>query len=740
MSTDAPASIAPAAAEGPAPPPYAKRVRTPTRLQMEATECGAASLAIVLEYLGSFVPLSKLREECGVSRDGSKASNVLKAARKYHLEAKGFRKEPHEVASLPLPAIVHWNFNHFLVVEGFERGRVYLNDPASGPTSVTQEEFDLAFTGVVLSFKPTEAYKPSGRRPSMLAMLRRRLDGSRDALVFIALAGICLLLPGLVVPVFGMVFVDEVLVGGQSSLLPALLLAMAITAGLRAALTYLQRSALLKLVSRLGVKMSSGFLWHALRLPVGFYLARSPGDLADRVHANDSVAQMLSGRISGIVLDLVLVLFYAAFMLYLDPWLTLIGFATAAGHLLLLRGAERMRTDLSRRVGQQAGKLAGVESGGLQMIETIKGTGSESEFFAQWAGYQAKVVVAQQDLARRDQLLLTCTDLLGRLNALLVLSIGALRVMDGHMSLGMLVAFQTLMMSFIQPIESLSQVGAGLQQLRGDLERLDDVLGHEVDEVVRAGETADALDADGQARRLTGALELRAVTFGYLPFSPALVTDLSLKIAPGQRVALVGGSGSGKSTVARLVTALYAPWEGEILFDGRRREALPRAALTSSVAIVDQEVTLFEGSVRENLTLWDDTVPEADVVQAAKDACIHDDIAKLPGGYDGKVLEGGSNFSGGQRQRLEIARALVRQPALVVLDEATSALDPETEQRVDANLRRRGCSCLIIAHRLSTIRDSDEIIVLERGRVVQRGSHEDLLAQGGIYQELITTA
>jgi NHLM bacteriocin system ABC transporter peptidase/ATP-binding protein len=702
---------------------------------MEATECGAASLAIVLEHFGTFVPLSKLREECGVSRDGSKASNVLKAARKYGLEARGYRKEPHELNGMPLPLIVHWNFNHFLVVEGFTDTRVYLNDPAAGPTSVTAEEFNHAFTGVVISCVPTAEYKPGGRRPSLTRMLLGRLEGSRNAVLFVALAGLCLLVPGLVVPIFGMVFVDEVLVAGQRDWLPALLLAMGLTALLRAALTGLQQAYLLKLMTRLGVKMSSSFLWHALRLPASFYLARSPGDLAERVRANDEVAHILSGRISGIAIDLMLVGFYFAFMLYLDPWLTLIGLGTLAAHLLLLRGAERIRTDLSRRVGQHSGKLAGVATGGLQMIETIKGTGSESEFFAQWAGYQAKLAVAQQELARRDQLLLMLSDLLSRGNSLLVLAIGALRVMDGHMSLGMLVAFQSLMVSFVHPVESLAQVGAGLQQLRGDLERLDDVLEHEKDESVAAAASEEA----AKPRRLSGELALKNVTFGYLPFSPPLVNDLTLRLAPGQRLALVGGSGSGKSTVAKLVCGLYRPWQGDILLDGEARQALPRTAITSSVAIVDQEVTLFEGTIRENLTLWDETIPEADVVQAAKDACIHDDIAKLPGGYDAKVLEGGANFSGGQRQRLEIARALTRHPSLVVLDEATSALDPETEQRVDTNLRRRGCSCLIIAHRLSTIRDSDEIIVLERGKVVQRGAHEELLAQEGLYSQLITT-
>ena len=709
------------------------RARTPTRLQMEATECGAAALAIILEYYGTFVPLAKLREQCGVSRDGSKASNVLKAARTYGFDARGYRKEPAELRRMQMPVIVHWNFNHFLVVEGFGKRRVYLNDPANGPTSVTYEEFDRSFTGVVLTCVPTADYRPLGRRPSMWPSLARRLTGARKAMVFIALAGLALAIPGMAAPVFGMVFVDEVLVAGKVDWLPALLLGLACTAALRAVLTWLQRIHLLKLLMRLGVAMSSGFLWHALRLPIGFYFARSPGDLAARVQLNDAVAQTLSGRLSGVLLDLLLVAFYFAFMSYLDGWLALIGVATVVAHATILRAAERLRTDASRQVAQQAGKLAGASGGGLQMIETIKATGSENEFFAQWAGYQAKLAVARQALARRDQLVLVVAGLVANLNTLAVLSLGALRVMDGHLSLGMLVAFQSLMASFVRPVESLAEVGASLQQLRGDMERLDDVLEHD-----REGRVA-APPADDAPRRLTGELELRGITFGYLPFSPPLIEELHLKIAPGQRVALVGGTGSGKSTVAKLVVGLYRPQAGQILLDGEELESLSRSAIVSSVAMVDQDVSLFEGSVRENLTLWDETIPEVDVVQAAKDACIHEDIAKLPGGYDARVNEGGVNFSGGQRQRLELARALTRQPALVVLDEATSALDPETERRVDENIRRRGCSCLIIAHRLSTIRDSDEIIVLDRGRVVQRGPHEDLLAQPGTYRDLITT-
>jgi NHLM bacteriocin system ABC transporter peptidase/ATP-binding protein len=711
-----------------------RRVRTPTRLQMEATECGAASLAIVLEHFGTFVPLASLRQQCGVSRDGSKASNVLKAARLYGLEARGFRKEPEELRQMPMPVIAHWNFNHFLVIEGFSKNKVYLNDPASGPRVVTPDELDRAFTGVVLTLQPTAEFKPQGKRPALLPSLLGRLTGSNAALLFVVLAGLLMVLPGLVVPIFSMVFVDEVLVASKTDWLPALIGGMAITAVLRAALTALQRAYLLQLVMKLGVAMSSSFLWHALRLPVPFFFARSPGDLAERVQLNDQVAELLSGRLSTVLLDLMLVVFYAGLMLYFDPALTCIGIVSGVLHIGLLRLSERMRIDLSRLVGQEGGKLAGVASGGLQMIETIKATGSESDFFGYWSGHQAKLVAAQQTLARREQVMMVVVQALSRVSTVLVLGLGALRVMDGHLSVGTLVAFQSLMASFLAPLEGLGQFGTALQTLRGSVERLDDVLGHERDPA--APHKQQTLDEP--LRRLTGELELRNVTFGYMPFSPPLVNELSLRVEPGQRVALVGGTGSGKSTIAKLVTGLYQIWSGEILFDGEKRESLPRSALVSSVCVVDQDITLFEGTVRENITLWDQTIPEVDVVQAAKDACIHEDITRLQGGYDARVTEGGFNFSGGQRQRLEIARALVRQPAFLVLDEATSALDPETERRVDENLRRRGCTCLIVAHRLSTIRDCDEILVLERGQVVQRGSHEQLLSEGGLYKELIT--
>jgi NHLM bacteriocin system ABC transporter peptidase/ATP-binding protein len=702
---------------------------------MEATECGAAALASVLEYHGCYVPLSQLRGECGVSRDGSKASNILRAARTYAMAANGYKREPAELRELTPPFIVHWNLNHFVVVDGFDRKRAFLNDPAVGPRSVSLSEFDESFTGVVLTFAQSDEFVASGARPSLWRALLARAKGSGGSLVFIVLAGLLLVVPSLLVPVFGKVFVDSVLLSGKRDWLPGLIAGMALTACLRAILTWLQRGALLRVLTRLSVAMASSFIWHVLRLPVPFFFARSPGDLAGRVRLNDTVAGLLSGRVSGAALDLCQVAFYGLMMLYFDPLLTSVGLVTALLHVLLLRLAERARTDLSRRVAQEGGKLQGVAAGGLQSIETIKATGAENDFFAQWAGHQANMVAAQQALARREQLLSVAASIVSTLNALVVLGLGALRVMDGQLSVGTLVAFQSLMSSFIAPIENLASFGAALQQLRGNIERLDDVLGHARDPLA----PADGQE-DDEHRRLTGELVLREVSFGYLPYAPPLIEGLDLHIAPGERIALVGGTGSGKSTIAKLVTGLYEPQRGEVLFDDEPRAALPRTALSRSVAMVDQDITLFEGTVRENLTLWDDTIPEVDVVQAAKDACIHEDIAKLQGGYDARVTEGGFNFSGGQRQRLEITRALVRQPALLVLDEATSALDPDTERRVDENLRKRGCSCLIIAHRLSTIRDSDEIIVLDRGRAVQRGSHDQLISEPGPYRGLIAAS
>jgi ATP-binding cassette subfamily C protein len=714
------------------------RVKTPTLLQMEAVECGAAVLGIVLGCYGRIVPLPVLRRECGVSRDGSKASNMLRAARNYGLVAKGFKKELASVQELRPPFIVFWNFNHFLVVEGFRRGRVYLNDPASGPRTVTMDEFDQSFTGVVLVMEPGPDFTPGGSKPSTMRALQRRLEGSWGALAYCLVAGLLLVLPSLATAVFTQIFVDSILVQGLHDWLRPLLLGMILIALLRGLLMRLQLLYLRRLKLKLVAVLSSRFLWHLLHLPASFYAQRFAGEITNRINANSKVADVLSGRLATTIIDAIMMLFYAVVMLQYDVFLTSIGIGFAAINFLALQWISRQRTDTNMRLLQEHGKVGGVAIAGLQNMETLKASALESEFFARWAGYYAKATNAQQDLGVTNQQLGVLPIFLSAITTMFILVVGGLRVMEGFLSIGMLVAFLSLMRSFLAPVTNLVGLGSTLQELQGDLNRLDDVLDNPSDLPSNGTNGAQPPPLTPDGFRLQGYVEMRNVTFGYSPVNPPLIDNLSFTLKPGQSVALVGASGSGKSTVAKLASGLYEPWEGDILFDGLPRSQIPRQVLTHSVALVDQDLLLFSGTVRDNLTLWDSTVPSSNLVQAGKDAAVHDVVVAMSGGYDGELLEGAVNLSGGQRQRLEIARALVRNPAILILDEATSALDAETENIVVKNLRRRGCSCIVVAHRLSTIRDCDEIILLDHGKVVQRGTHQSLLQEeGGAYARLL---
>jgi len=729
------------------------RVKTPTLLQMEAVECGAAALGIILAYYGRIVPLAELRQACGVSRDGSNAYNVLKAARNYGMKAKGFKAELTALREMPRPYIVFWNFNHFLVVEGFGKDRVYVNDPAAGPRSISLEEFDQAYTGIVLVIEPGPDFKPGGSKPSIILALRSRLQYSMGAILYAVLAGFLLVLPGLAVPVFTQVFVDNILVQGQQDWLFPLLIGMLFTAVLQGLLVQRQLQYLRRLRLKLAAGTSSRFLWHLLRLPSDFYAQRFAGEISNRITLNDQVAEVLSGRLATTIIGMVTVILYALVMSIYDWQLTLIVVLFAIVNVLTLHWVSRQRVDTNMRFVQEQGKAAGVAIAALQSMETLKASALESDFFSRWSGYYAKSINAQQELGITNQTLSIMPSVLSSLTGIMLLVTGGLKVINGDLSIGMLVAFLGLMQNFQKPVNNLVVFGGTLQELEGDLNRLDDVLQNPTDPQIEEGErggrgeegkfshspTHPLSPSYFPTPKLQGYVELRNVTFGYNRLEAPLIENFCLSIKPGQRVALVGGSGSGKSTVAKLVTGLYEPWEGEILFDGKPRSEYGRSLLANSLAVVEQDILLFGGTVRENLTLWDATVPDSSLMRACQDAAIHDVVLALPGGYDGELMEGAANLSGGQRQRLEIARALVHNPTILVMDEATSALDAETEQIIDWNLRRRGCSCIIVAHRLSTIRDSDEIIVLERGRVMQRGTHEQLQQIEGPYSLLISS-
>jgi len=716
--------------------------KTPTVIQMESVECGAAALSMVLGYYGRFVPLEELRAVCGVSRDGAKASAVVAAARQYGLTARGMQAEAAVLGEMPLPSIIFWAFQHFMVVETVKRRwgkrRLRINDPASGPRWMDWDEFDSGYTGVVLTFEPGPDFKRGGH-PTRLsqALLSRRVRTGR-ALPLVLLASILLVVPGLLAPAFNGFFIDRVLTGSSPGYLAPLLFAMGATALATFVLTSVQRYYLLRIELRTSMVSSARFFRHLLRLPIDFFLQRQPAEVAKRVSANDLVAEILSRDLATTVVNLILVTFYAGLLVRYDVVLGVIGVGMAVLNIVVLRLVARVRTDAVAALRADRGKLTSATFNTLSLIETVKATGAEPDAFSRWAGFLAKVISGKQRLGIPTALLTVVPPLLAAADTGLVLLVGGLRAVEGTISIGMLVAFQTLLSGLSLPVTQLTNLGERLQDITADMNRLSDVERYPVAPEFTASRQSSP--APLGAARLDGRLEFDQVTFGYTPLGTPVISELSFAVEPGSRVAVVGGSGSGKSTVGRLAVGLFEPWSGRVLLDGRPRSELPRAVAAFSVAYVDQDPCLFEGTVRDNLTLWDDAVPDDAVVAALRDAAIFDMITARPGGVNSRVREGGRNFSGGQKQRLELARALVGRPSLLVLDEATSALDPETERTITDNLRRRGCATLIIAHRLSTIRDADEILVLSSGQVVERGRHRELVALGGHYSALISAS
>lgn len=708
------------------------RRRTPRVIQMEVVECGAAALSIVLGYYGRFASLEELREKCGVSRDGVNAHDVVEAAEWYGLKAEGYEIDVDHLHELKLPAILYWDYNHFIVLEGFSGEKVFINDPATGPRQIDHEELKEHHSNVALEFTPTPSFKKGGNYPSLWQGIKERMTPYKKAMGALLIFQACLVVLGLVMPLAYQYFLDDIL--GKQDLTwkwPYLGTLTGLMVG-GAMLTWSQGMFLNRLMVQLSKNFSGEFLWHVLQLPINFFMQRFGGEIIQRMRLNSQVAQMLTGQLVVSTVSLVLVLSYGFIMFQYDVLISMIGVATGLFNLTMLLIISRIRTNAYARLQQEQAKTVGVSLDIIENIETMKATGHDAHFFSKIAGYCTKNINAMQRIGRSDIWLSTLASATQQVSTILLLGIGVWRVMEGNLSVGMLIALQLILARFLAPIGQLIGFGTQLHSLQVDLSRLDDVLKNKKDPLVTHRKQHEAEQVSHQ-----GYLQIENISFGYYSLQPPYITNFSLNITPGKSIALVGAVGSGKSTIAKLAAGLYQPRAGRILYDGREITDTSREEMKRFLTHVDQEIILFEGTISDNITLWDPSVPEAKVIAAAKEACIHDEIMLRNNGYETELSEDGRNLSQGQRQRLELARALLHAPKLLVLDEATSALDSETEAKIIANLRKRGCSCLMVAHRLSTIRDCDEILVLEKGHIVQRGTHQQLKEQPGLYRELL---
>ena len=710
-----------------------KYVKVPQIMQMEALECGAAALAMVLAYYGKWIPLEQVRSDCGISRDGSNAKNIIIAARAYGLEASGLRLEVEQLAGVPLPLIIHWNFNHFVVFDGFSKGKAVLNDPARGVVQVSMEEFSRSFTGIALQFKPTEAFEKGGKPRSVLAFARSRMEGMLRPFIFIVLTGLIMALTGIISPVFSRIFVDRILTGAQTDWLYPLLGAMVAVAALQFTVGILQNVYLLKIEGKFAVTANAGFLWHVLRLPMVFFTQRMAGDIASRQRSNQNIASTLLSMLAPQVLNMAMLVFYLLIMLRYNVILTMVGVAAVLINLYTANVISKKRIAITRVQARDESKLTGATLTGIDMIETLKAAGAESGFFQTWSGYQASANKAAVRFARTNQYLGVVPSAMQKLSEITVLGFGVYLIMQGQFTVGMLLAFQGFLSAFMRPVNAVLEAGQGIQEMRTAMERIEDVLKYPADI------HWESPSLDVEYKKIKGHLVMKDVTFGYSPLAPPLITGFELELKPGASVAFVGPSGCGKSTLAKLISGLYKPWSGEISFDGIPLDEIPRPVLTGSLAVVDQDITVFGDTISNNIKMWDESIEDFEMILAAKDAQIHEDVMARQDGYQYHMMEDGKDFSGGQRQRFEIARLLAQDPTVIILDEATSALDAKTENEVVKAIRNRDITCVFIAHRLSTIRDCDEIIVMDKGRVVERGRHEDLIKQNGLYSRLVTT-
>jgi len=720
--------------------------KTPTIFQMEATECGAASLSMIFSYFGKYIPLERMRIETGVSRDGCSAGNIMRAAKRMGMDCRGFRKELDALETIETPCIIHWEFNHFVVFEGFKGKYAYINDPAVGRRKLTMEDLDDGFTGVVLTFKPTENFVREKKKRNSIAFIKTKLSGQFGVLFQLFYIGLLLVFPGLVLPVLSQIFMDDILVGGYTDWLTKLLVFMGALVLLKMGLSYFRTVVLAKLNAKMTTISGYGFLQHMLRLPVAFFDQRHAGDLVERMESNTRVNEFLSGELAETVLNVFVAAFYLVVLMIYSPIMTVIGLVNVAVCIGAVLLSNKAIAETSMKLQIAGGKQYSAVCAGLSITDTLKASGAEMEYTNRVLGHQAKTGNLQQKLSKYQQIANAIPGASGKLTDALLLLAGGILVINGQLTLGTLLAFNSLFDSFFEPITSLVGFIQKIQQMKADLNRVGDIENYVQDARYDSEKNTEKKKVmplgmtQAGFRKLSGDIELKDVAFGYSRLAAPLVQDFRFHLHSGESIAFVGASGCGKSTVSKLISGLYTPWEGEIYMDGMPMKSIPRRVLTASIATVSQNIVLFSGTIRDNLKMWNKDISDEDMIQAAKDACIHDFIMQQKDGYDFLLTEGATNLSGGQQQRLEIARALATNPTILVMDEATSALDPITEKKVVDNIKNRGCTCVIVAHRLSAIRDCTKIIVMDQGRIVQEGNHRSLKDQEGFYQRFIQNA
>lgn len=706
--------------------------KVPVVMQMEALECGAASLSMILAYYGKFVPLEKLREDCNVSRDGASALNIVKAARVHGLVASGVKVEPDDlIHEGKFPCIIHWNFNHFVVLKGFKRGRACINDPGEGDVSIPLEKFDKSFTGICLNFCPSETFEPGGKSPSVFAFLWDSVRGSKSVLLFVAILSVVISLLGIINPAFTRVFADRLLPGTNPDWLLPFVYLFASVIAIRIVALVIRDIYLRRILGKIAVVGSASFMWKLLRLPMNFFSQRLAGDLLLRQESYAKISNSLVNVFAPLVMDLAMLVFYVVAMLRYSVLLTFVGVSAVVVNILVYRYISHRRLNLERVDMRDQGMMNAAALNAIDMIETVKSCGAENGTFRNWASLHSSYSAQNVRLRRLEIYGGIIPPMVTFIADALVLGIGTYFVMQGEFSVGMIMAFQALLLAFNTPVDKLLGAGRTFVEMRSDMERVSDVMKYPTDK---------SLDVDENmisTQKLSGAIEIRNLTFGYSKLGEPLIKDFSLSINPGEKVAIVGMSGSGKSTLSKLISGLYKPWSGEILFDGKSIEQVGRSVFASSLAVVDQDIVLFEDTVAENIRMWDKSIEDFEVILAARDAQIHDLIMSREGGYSYRLLENGKDFSGGERQRIEIARVLAQDPRIVILDEATSALDAKTENEVVKAITNRGVTCIVIAHRLSTIRDCNKILVLDHGLVVESGTHDELMKNDGLYAKMI---